>query len=154
MRVYHHYLGGNLLTSPTLYVAAMTEIHMYRVTVTYGKQQMADSSWEFLKIENKQIKTVFKTVLMGENSSSEGNEKQFESAGNLSYRGKFQWNFDQGKGNLVWVRGEFELSEFKFSRFYCNLKLIIFLEVKNNLRRVKENLIKWYKFTVALCRMP
>ena len=91
---------------------------------------------------------------MGENSSSEGNEKQFESAGNLSYRDKFQWNFDQGKGNLVWVRGEFELSEFKFSRFYCNLKLIIFLEVKNNLRRVKENLIKWYKFTVALCRLP
>ena len=38
-----NYLGGNLLTSPTLYVAAMREIHMYRVTVTYGKQQMADS---------------------------------------------------------------------------------------------------------------
>lgn len=37
-----NYLGGNLLTSPTLYVAAMREIHMYRVTVTYGKQQMAD----------------------------------------------------------------------------------------------------------------
>ena len=29
-----------------------------------------------------------------------GNEKQFELAGNSSYRGKFQWNFDQGKGNL------------------------------------------------------
>ena len=43
-----------------------------------------------------------------------GNEKQFELAWNSSYRGKFQWNFDQRKGNLV--RGEFELSEFEFSR--------------------------------------
>ena len=81
---------------------------------------------------------------MGGNSNSERNEKQFKLAGNLSYRGKFQGNFDQGKGNLVWVRGEFELSEFIISRVYCNLKLIIFLEVKNSLRRVKENLIKWY----------
>ena len=29
-----------------------------------------------------------------------------------SYQGKFRWNYDQGKGNLVWVSGEFELSEF------------------------------------------
>ena len=48
-----------------------------------------------------------------------GNEKQFELAGNSSYRGKFQWNFDQGKGNLVLVSGEFELSDFELSRFYC-----------------------------------
>ena len=40
-----------------------------------------------------------------------GNEKQFELAGNSSYWGNFQWNFDQGKGNLVPVSGEFELSE-------------------------------------------
>ena len=45
----------------------------------------------------------------------EGNEKQFELAGNSSYRGKFQGSFYQGKGNLVRVSGEFELS-----RFYCN----------------------------------
>ena len=45
------------------------------------------------------------------------NEKQFELAGNSSYRGKFQWNFDQGKGNLVQVSREFELSEFELSRF-------------------------------------
>ena len=30
-----------------------------------------------------------------------------------SYQWKFQWNFDQGKGNLVWVNGEFELVWFK-----------------------------------------
>ena len=35
-----------------------------------------------------------------------GNVKQFELAGNSSYRGKFQWNFDQGKGNLY----QFELA--------------------------------------------
>ena len=29
-----------------------------------------------------------------------GNEKQFELAWNLSYWGKFQWNFDQEKGNF------------------------------------------------------
>ena len=33
----------------------------------------------------------------------QGNEKQFELAGNSSYRGNFQWKFDQGKGNLVRV---------------------------------------------------
>ena len=44
-------------------------------------------------------------------------EKQLELVGNLSYQGKFQWNFDQGKGNLVRANGEFELSE-----FYCTFK--------------------------------
>ena len=34
-----------------------------------------------------------------------GNEKQFELAGNSSYQGEFQWNFDEGRGNLVRVRG-------------------------------------------------
>ena len=43
-------------------------------------------------------------------------KEQFELVRNSSYRGKFQWNFDQsGKENLVRVSGEFELS-----RFYCN----------------------------------
>ena len=28
--------------------------------------------------------------------------------------------FDQGKGKVVRVCGEFELSEFKLSRFYCS----------------------------------
>ena len=28
-----------------------------------------------------------------------------------SYQGEFQWKFDQGKGNLVRVSGEFELSK-------------------------------------------
>ena len=49
-----------------------------------------------------------------------GNEKQFELAGNSSYQGKFQWNFDQGREN--W--GELELSEFEFSRFYCIFNLL------------------------------
>ena len=48
-----------------------------------------------------------------------GNKKQFESEGNSSSQGKFQWNFDQGKENSVRVSGEFELSEFELSRFYC-----------------------------------
>ena len=46
-----------------------------------------------------------------------GNEKQSELAGNSSYWGKFQCNFDQGKGNLVQFSREFELSEFELSRF-------------------------------------
>ena len=50
-----------------------------------------------------------------------GDEKEFEFAGNSNYEGKFQRNFDQGKGNLVRVSGEFELSEFELSRFYCIL---------------------------------
>ena len=32
---------------------------------------------------------------------------------NLSYWGKFQWIFDQGKWNVVRVSGEFKLSEFE-----------------------------------------
>ena len=35
---------------------------------------------------------------------------------NSSYRGIFQWIFDQGKENLVWVSGEFELSQFRVNR--------------------------------------
>ena len=35
---------------------------------------------------------------------------------NSSHRGKFQWlSFDQGKGNLVPVRGELELSKFELT---------------------------------------
>ena len=34
---------------------------------------------------------------------------------NSSYWGRFQWNFDQGKGNLVRVSGKVELSEFKLT---------------------------------------
>ena len=50
-----------------------------------------------------------------------GDEKEFEFAGNSNCQGKFQRNFDQGEGNLVRVSGEFELSEFELSRFYCIL---------------------------------
>ena len=46
------------------------------------------------------------------------NKKHFESAGNSSYQGKFQGNFDQGKENLVQVSGKFELLESESSRFY------------------------------------
>ena len=38
-----------------------------------------------------------------------GNEKQLELVGNSSYRSKFQWNLDQGKGNLVRVSREFKV---------------------------------------------
>ena len=37
--------------------------------------------------------------------------KKLEWCHRTSYRGKFQWKFYQGKGNLVLVSGEFELSE-------------------------------------------
>ena len=43
-------------------------------------------------------------------SRYEGKRKTVRVSGVI----KFQWNFDQRKGNLV--RGEFELSEFEFSR--------------------------------------
>ena len=35
---------------------------------------------------------------------------------NLSYQGKFQWIFDQGKWNVVRVSGEFKLSEFELTK--------------------------------------
>ena len=38
-----------------LYIQVSTLLEMSRV---YGKQQTSDSSWEFLRIEKKQIKTV------------------------------------------------------------------------------------------------
>ena len=41
-----------------------------------------------------------------------------ETKNSSSYRGKFQWKFDQRKGNLDWVL-EHQLSEFELSRFYC-----------------------------------
>ena len=34
---------------------------------------------------------------------------------NLSYRGKFQWIFDQGEENWIWVGEKFELSEFELT---------------------------------------
>ena len=52
------------------------------------------------------------------NRTLRGNEKQFELAENLSYWGNFQWNFEQGKENLVRVSREVELSAFELSRFY------------------------------------
>ena len=54
------------------------------------------------------------TVETTVNRTVKGNEKQSELAGNKTYRGKFQLSFDQGKGNLVRVSWEFELS-----RCYC-----------------------------------
>ena len=47
------------------------------------------------------------------------NEEQLEWAGNLHCWGKFQWNFDQGKGNIVWVSVEFKWPKFELSRVYC-----------------------------------
>ena len=38
--------------------------------------------------------------------------------------GKFQRNFDQGKGNLVRVSGEFELFEFESSRFWLLISVL------------------------------
>ena len=40
-----------------------------------------------------------------------GDEKQFELGGNGVIGLKFSEMFDQGKGNVVRVRGEFELSD-------------------------------------------
>ena len=41
---------------------------------------------------------------------------------NSSYRGKFQWLFVQGKGNLVRVSGEFEVWRFRFNRVKTSRK--------------------------------
>ena len=48
--------------------------------------------------------------------------KHFELAGNSRNRGKLRRNFGQGKGNLVRVCGEFELSEFEL---YYEKSLIV-----------------------------
>ena len=71
------------------------------------------------------------------------NEKLFKVVGNSSYWGKFQWNFDQGKGNWVQVSGEFELSKFELLRFFCievllyttqiPIRYLTFLQVKRKL---------------------
>ena len=42
-------------------------------------------------------------------------EWSYKNQKNSSYRGKFQWNFDQGKGNLVRVSREFELTELELT---------------------------------------
>ena len=55
-----------------------------------------------------------------------GKEILFELTGNSSYRGKFQLNCDEGKGNFVRVNGEFELSEFELLRFYCFFFVLFF----------------------------
>ena len=54
------------------------------------------------------------------NSNCEGKRKTVLVSENSSYRGKFQWNFDQGKEKLVRVSGESELSG-----FYCSTKAVM-----------------------------
>ena len=78
------------------------------------------------------------------------NKKQFEWAGNFSYWGKFQWNFDQGKGNIVWLSGEFEWSEFELSRFYCTS------DVTNNRKWTLKNCYanKFSKTTMQSISVP
>ena len=80
------------------------------------------------------------------------NEKLFKVVGNSSYWGKFQWNFDQGKGNWVQVSGEFELSKFELLRFFCievllyttqiPIRYLTFLQVKRKLME-KEGSYHW-----------
>ena len=70
-----------------------------------------------------------------------GNEKQSGIAGNSSYRGKLQWNLDQG--NLVRVSGEFELSEFELSSIYCSsIRLIIELRKQWTPENFQECLLR------------
>ena len=73
------------------------------------------------------------------------NEKLFKVVGNSNYWGKFQWNFDQGKGNWVQVSGEFELSKFELLKFFCIevlLYYLTFLQVKRKLIE-KEGSYHW-----------
>ena len=73
------------------------------------------------------------------------NEKLFKVVGYSSYWGKFQWNFDQGKGNWVQVSGELELSKFELLRFFCIevlLYYLTFLQVKRKLIE-KEGSYHW-----------
>ena len=81
------------------------------------------SPWSSLK-QGWEYRGIFVWKKNPGNSNSEGNQKHFGLAGNSSYRGKLQWNLDQG--NLVRVSGEFELSEFELSSIYCSsIRLII-----------------------------
>ena len=59
------------------------------------------------------------------NLNCEGKRKTFRVSENSSYRGKFQWNLDQGKEKLVRVSGESESSEFELSGFYCSTKAVM-----------------------------
>ena len=59
------------------------------------------------------------------NLNCEGKRKTFRVSEISSYRGKFQWNFDQGKEKLVRVSREFELSELELSGFYCSTKAVM-----------------------------
>ena len=59
------------------------------------------------------------------NSNCEGKRKTVLVSENSSYRGKFQWNFDQGKEKLVRVSGESESPEFELSGFYCSTKAVM-----------------------------
>ena len=55
------------------------------------------------------------------NPNSEGKQKTVPVSSEFKLWGKFQWNFDQGKGNLVRVSWEFELFEFELSSSVVSL---------------------------------
>ena len=74
---------------------------------------------------SKYKELVIITVENPGNSNCEGKRKTVRVSENSSYRGKFQWNFDQGKEKLVRVSGESESSEFELSGFYCSTKAVM-----------------------------
>lgn len=74
-----------------------------------------------MKVTSEDLPVNLSSLLdLGVTQTLKGNQKQFELAVNSSYQGKSQWNFDERKGNLVRVCGEFKLSEFELLRFYHN----------------------------------
>ena len=90
------------------------------------------------------------------------NEKLFKVVGNSSYWGKFQWNFDEGKGNWIQVSGELELSKFELLRFFCievllyttqiPIRYLTFLQVKRKLMETEGsyhwvNLLSFHSFS-------
>ena len=87
----------------------------------------SDNIWTY-EINKKVYQNVLKFMyFLPKPSCLSISTKAFDLPRNLNYRGKFQWNFDQGKGNLVRVGREFESSEFELSRFNCRLIFCLLL---------------------------
>ena len=58
---------------------------------------------------------VFLLIIQQEELNSLSSEQSCKNQ-NLSYQGNFRWILDQGKGNLVRVSRELELSEFVLTK--------------------------------------
>ena len=101
-----HYFNSHSLLLPqrlgNFYPLRKKDLKYWNTTLPASSEIYSHSS---LHSEYYSITQVSQTL--------KGGKKQVWVRGNLSYRAKFQWNFDLGKENLVPVSGEFNLSEFR-----------------------------------------